>query len=226
MLAQPSCEQKAGLLGMRKNTLPRVHEVHRGHRAAFAGERIGECRQRRRELAGGEGVEGAEAGGEFGGGQAAFAVEPAEEITGGAFPFLRIAFETTRDEVAAGMPAPAGERHHVVEAPNQRSQPAQTIKAEAALPRVNRLAQCLGFQEIHLLKAGRVRLPGEAAGSDSIVMDPANLLGQTHLDDVTGFAAFHQAQCPLLDEAAHRFARGFIREPDTTGDPGNRKADA
>ena len=68
MLAQPSCEQKTGLLGMRKNTLHRVHGVHRGHRAAFAGERIGGRRQSRRELAGGEVVEGAEAGGEFGGG--------------------------------------------------------------------------------------------------------------------------------------------------------------
>jgi hypothetical protein len=33
--------------------------------------------KRRAELAGGEGVEGAEAGGEFGGGEAALAVEPA-----------------------------------------------------------------------------------------------------------------------------------------------------
>jgi hypothetical protein len=82
MLAQPSCEQKAGPLGMRKNTLHRVHGVHRGHRAAFAGERIGGggtsqktlasglgaswVDERRGELAGGECVEGAEAGGEFG----------------------------------------------------------------------------------------------------------------------------------------------------------------
>ena len=35
------------------------------------------------EFAGSEGVEGAEAGGEFGGGQAALAVEPAEKIIGG-----------------------------------------------------------------------------------------------------------------------------------------------
>ena len=42
----------------------------------------------RAELAGGEGVEGAEAGGEFGRGQAALAVEAAEKIVGGPFPFL------------------------------------------------------------------------------------------------------------------------------------------
>jgi len=34
-------------------------------RAARSGERIGECRQRRRELAGGEGVEAAKAGPSF-----------------------------------------------------------------------------------------------------------------------------------------------------------------
>ena len=40
-------------------------------------------RQRRAELAGGESVEGAEAGGEFGGSQATLAVEPAEKIVVG-----------------------------------------------------------------------------------------------------------------------------------------------
>jgi hypothetical protein len=44
--------------------------------------------ERRRELAGGEVVGGAEAGGEFGGVQLALAVEPAEKIVGGLFSFL------------------------------------------------------------------------------------------------------------------------------------------
>jgi len=47
-------------------------------RAALAGERIGSGGERRREIAGGGGVEGAEAGGEFEGGQAALAIEPAD----------------------------------------------------------------------------------------------------------------------------------------------------
>src|SRR5258706_16485264 len=42
----------------------------------------GQAGQRRRELAGGEGVEGAEAGGGFGIGQAALGVEGAEGISG------------------------------------------------------------------------------------------------------------------------------------------------
>jgi len=58
---------------------------------------------RRTEFAGGEGVEGAEAVGEFGGGQAALAVEPAEKILSEAVSFQRVALETTRDEVAVGI---------------------------------------------------------------------------------------------------------------------------
>jgi hypothetical protein len=66
-------------------------------RAAFAGERVGLPAGQtgdgftvkgRTELAGGEGVESAEACGKFDGGQAAFAVERAEKILGGALAFL------------------------------------------------------------------------------------------------------------------------------------------
>jgi hypothetical protein len=71
-------------------------------------------------------------GGEFDGGQAALAVEPAEEIRGGAFPFLGIAFEAARDEVFVGSAAAAGERHDVVEAANEGRGAPQTIKATAA----------------------------------------------------------------------------------------------
>src|SRR6267142_3178229 len=60
-------------------------------------------RQGRAELAGGEGVEGAEAGGEFGGGQAALTVEAAEKIVGGLFSFLGVAFHAARDQIAVGI---------------------------------------------------------------------------------------------------------------------------
>jgi len=70
-------------------------------RAAIAGKRIGG--KRRLEFAGGEVVEGAQAGGEFGGVQVALAVEAAEKIVGGPFSFLRIAFYATRDQVAVGI---------------------------------------------------------------------------------------------------------------------------
>ncbi len=64
--------------------------------AEFADGSVG-VEDGRGELAGSEGVEGAETGVEFGGGQAALAVEPAEKIGGGTFAFERIAFETGGD---------------------------------------------------------------------------------------------------------------------------------
>jgi len=60
-------------------------------------------RQGRAELAGSEGVEGAEAGGEFGGVQLSLAVEPAQKIVRWLFCFLRVAFYATRDQVAVGI---------------------------------------------------------------------------------------------------------------------------
>lgn len=59
-------------------------------RAALAGERIGSGGERRRECAGGEGVESTEAAGEFGGGQAALAVEPPQKILRRLSPFCEL----------------------------------------------------------------------------------------------------------------------------------------
>lgn len=58
---------------------------------AFFAPRSFQSGQRRAELAGGKGFEGAEAGGELGGIQVALAVEPAEKIIGRLFSFLRVA---------------------------------------------------------------------------------------------------------------------------------------
>jgi hypothetical protein len=69
----------------------------------------------RAEFAGGEGVEGAEAGGEFGGGQAALAVEAVEKILRRLFSFLRVAFYATRDQVAVGIAPQPHPRHDVVQ---------------------------------------------------------------------------------------------------------------
>src|SRR5260370_8331446 len=63
-------------------------------------------RQARTEVAGGEVVEGAEAGGEFGGGQAALAGEAAGKIVRGLFSFLRLAFYSTPNPAAPGIPPP------------------------------------------------------------------------------------------------------------------------
>lgn len=54
---------------------------------------------KRAEFAGGEGIEGAEAGGEHGGGEAPFAVKTAEMVGGGAVALYRITIDTRRDEI-------------------------------------------------------------------------------------------------------------------------------
>jgi len=180
---------------------------------------LGGRRQRRRELAGGEGIQGAEAGGEFDGGQAALAVEPAEKIPRVAFPFLRIAFETTGDEVFVGSAAPAGERHDMVKAPNEGRDSPQTIKATAALARVDGLAQRLTLEKIRRFVRDSERRRSRAASR-------ANLLRETHFDQVTGPAALHEAQHAPGKETAQRIARGPGREPHAAGEPGNGKAQA
>ncbi len=109
--------------------------------------------RRRAEFAGGEGVEGAEAGGELGGGQAAVVVEPAEKVRSGAFAFERVAFQARRDEVAVGV-APRGHaRHDVIDALVSRVGWPQAIKAAAALARVDGLAQRRRLPKIHIFQA-------------------------------------------------------------------------
>ena len=66
----------------------------------LVGRWLGGPRQGRRELAGGEGVEGAEAAGEFASSQLALAEERAEKIFGAAWAFLGVAFPAAGDEVA------------------------------------------------------------------------------------------------------------------------------
>jgi len=83
----------------------------------------------RAELAASEGVEGAEAGGEFGGGQAALAVEATEKIVGGLLSFLGVTFHATGDQVAVGIAPRAYQRHDVVQAPDRRRGATQAVEA-------------------------------------------------------------------------------------------------
>ena len=66
--------------------------------AAFARKRVGGGGKRRREFAGGEGIEGAEAGGEIGVGKSALPIKPAEEIFRRACLFLRVAAQAAGDQ--------------------------------------------------------------------------------------------------------------------------------
>jgi len=70
--------------------------------------------ERRDELAGSKGVEGAEAGAEFGAGQALLAVEPAKEVGRRALALLRIAFEAAGNQIAVGIVSGADARNDVV----------------------------------------------------------------------------------------------------------------
>ena len=73
-------------------------------------------REARAEFTGGEGVQGAEAGGELGVGQATLAVERPEKMRGGEIAFVDLACLTAGNEVAAGIVAQLGTRHDVIEA--------------------------------------------------------------------------------------------------------------
>jgi hypothetical protein len=106
----------------------------------------------RGELAGGEGVEGAETGVEFGGGQAALAVEPAEKIGGGTLAFERITFEAGGNQVAIGVAPGADAGHDVVEAVDARVGAAETIKTMAAFAEVDGLAQGAGLEEVEVFQ--------------------------------------------------------------------------
>jgi len=185
----------------------------------------------RGELAGSEGVEGAETAVEFGDGQAALAVEPAEKIGGGTLAFERIAFEAGGDQVAIGVAPRPGAGHDVVEALDARVGAAQTIKTKAAFAEVDGLAQGAGLEEVEVFQVGGLRVAVRAADGDGARhggqagTKAANLIGQEHANDVAGFAATDQAERTEDDEAADRFTHGAGADADATGEPGHGEAE-
>jgi hypothetical protein len=199
------------------NYVLRVGGVKRG---------AGGVNERRGELSGGEGVKGAEASGEFGVGEAALAVEPAEEVLGGGLALFRVAIATARNEVAVGIASRLNLRDHMVDGPYEDSKAAQAVKAKATLARVDGLAQSLVFEEIGVRDARGERQPGGAAGGEDIGAEGANLLRQADHDHVTDLVAFDQAQDAEIEEASQGAARGHGTEADAAGEPGNGKAEA
>src|SRR5258708_40164286 len=176
--------------------------------AEGACEKAGE---RRAELAEREGVEGAEAVGQFGLVQAALAVKAAEKILGRLFPFLRVAFHTARYPIAVGIVAQPRLRHDVVQALHCLRSAAQTVEALAALAGVDGLSQPLILQKVRLLDVNwcagaRAVFAGADPAFDSIQPHGANLVGQPHLHHMSGFAALDQAQSALGREPAHGLA--------------------
>jgi hypothetical protein len=152
-------EGVGGAAGWNWDALPSGPRAN-GRRKRAARDQSGE----RAELAGGEGVEGAEAIGEFGGGQALLAVEAAEKIAGGPFALLRIALDAARDEVPERIAAETHARHNMIETLLRRGKPAQTVKTEAALAGVDGLAKRACLQEIGIFERQRGSLGFRCAG--------------------------------------------------------------
>ncbi len=189
------------------------------------------------ELAGSEGVEGAETGVEFGGGDAAFAVEPAEKMGGGTLSFEGIAFEAGGNQVAIGVAPRPGAGHDVVEALDARVGAAQTIKTMAAFAEVDGLAQGASLEEVQRFQVDRRvqaggggRVCGAAYGDcarhgGQAGAKAANLIRQADVDDVAGFAATDEAERTEDDEAADRFTHGAGADADAAGEPGHGEAE-
>lgn len=198
-------------------------------RAELAWESIGSGGDRRRELAGDEGVEGAEAIGEFGVAQAALTVKPPQKVDGGAFSLLGIASQTTRDQVPVRIGAELGLWHDMVKAASHGRELTQTIKTMATLPRVDGPAEGCRLQEIHVLRIDSAWKAGGQTTADStwsIGACSADLVRQEHLNHVSGFAALDQAQDTARNEATYRPARRVSAEANAAGKPGNRKPEA
>src|SRR5262249_37798460 len=105
------------------------------------------------KVAGGEGIQSTHPLGKFGSGEAAFAIQAAEEILRRPLAFLSIAVHAGGNQVAVRIAPRLRAGHHMVEAPHGSREPAQTVKASPALPRVDGLAERLGLHKVDVLKA-------------------------------------------------------------------------
>lgn len=108
--------------------------------------------ERGAEFAGDEEVEGAEAAGEFVGGDAALAMEPAEKVRSGAASLQGIALDTAGDEIAIGIVLGLDTRDDVVEGTHGRVEAAPAIKTEAAFAAMDGFAKGAVLQEIQLIE--------------------------------------------------------------------------
>jgi hypothetical protein len=181
---------------------------------------------RRQELPSGEGIQRSKALGEFGVAQAALAVEPAEKIASRAIAFLGVALETAGDQVAVGIASQEDARDDMVDTATRRRNSAQAIKATATFARMDGLAKRLIFHEIHFVGVNRAREAQLVASSARVEFRGVNLVGEKHLDDVAGFAAFDQAQGASGDEASHSGARRAIAKASAAGEPSHGKAES
>src|SRR6266446_572369 len=173
----------------------------------------------RAQFAGGEGIQGAEADGKLDLGQAALAMQPPEKITRGEIVFLAVALVTAGNQVAPGIIPELCKRDDVIQAAGCGSNAAQAIKAAVAFSGVNGPAQPRRFQGVEIVEIERASTACGAAGNLAWASG-ANLVGDAYLDHVTLFAALHQAQHAVTDEAAHCLADGRCGKVRPTSEPG------
>ncbi len=134
-------------------------------RAAFAWVGIGGRGEGGAEFAGGEGVEGAEAGGEFPARQAALAVEAADVVRGRGLRFARVAFQTAGDQVAIGIASQACLGDDVIQALHGGVEKTQTVEARAALAGMD--GPCPSFLQGKLNRAPTFLAEPQDPGSKS-----------------------------------------------------------
>src|SRR6266852_6846347 len=121
-------------------------------------------RHYRTELACGEGFQGAQACVEFGGREAALAVESAQKVRDRTVALARVAFDAAGNQVAVRIASEAHAGHDVVEAPHVSGSAAKTVKASAAFAIVNGFAERPGFQEIRGFERRGRQLPSGPRG--------------------------------------------------------------
>jgi hypothetical protein len=109
-------------------------------------------RKARAEFTGGEGVQGAEAGGKFDVGEAAVAAEGPEKIPGGEIAFVDVACLTAGNEIAAGIVPELCTWDDMIQAASCGGNTAQAIKAAAAFSRMNTAAQGRMFQPVEIVE--------------------------------------------------------------------------
>jgi hypothetical protein len=90
--------------------------------------------------------EGAQAAVELGAGQAAFAIEAAEEVGGAGLPFSGVAFDAGGNQIAVGVGTQAGLGDDVIEALHGGVDLPQAVEAKAALAPVARFESGAEFR--------------------------------------------------------------------------------
>gem|GEM_PF-4826495 len=188
--------------------------------------------QHRAEFAGGEGFEGFETGGKFGGGEAVFAVEAAKKVVGVSATFGGVAFHAGGDEVAVGVAAATGPRDDVVEAAGTPIEAAKAIEAAAAVAIVDGSAMCRVLEEIDLFEVGRIirrlKATGILNGACGLGVGHGqrrgvNLAGQAYFDDVAFSAALEHADDAIRGKAANGLTCRGSGKTGASGKPCDRE---